>query len=286
MSSALISWRSLSTQILERRAHLARSLRVTIAALLAFAVSNLLSLRLPLWTVLTAMILTQANFGRSVKATVDYLAGTVGGAIYAGAVSVLVPHSNELSLAAVLALAVAPLALMGAIIPSFAAAPFTGALGAPGSRVRACRPDRIRRRPCAGGRDRRNRRAWRCRFSCAPARAQTLRDRGRGSGARSDSALASGLVCRAHRAASIRRRSGVSRTASAKQWCRLRRSPRKRGTSGSASSPCSRSWDLCCARCLRLRHDLVMIGRAAAAPLPDAIQERLGSPLLRGLRRA
>ena len=32
---------------------------------------------------------------------------------------------------------------------------------------------------------------------------------------------------------------------------------------------------------LRLRHDLVMIGRAAAASLPDALQERLGAPLAR-----
>jgi hypothetical protein len=32
---------------------------------------------------------------------------------------------------------------------------------------------------------------------------------------------------------------------------------------------------------LRLRHDLVMIGRAAAAPLPAALQERLGAPLAR-----
>jgi hypothetical protein len=32
---------------------------------------------------------------------------------------------------------------------------------------------------------------------------------------------------------------------------------------------------------LRLRHDLVMIGRAAAEPLPDALQERLGPPLAR-----
>ena len=84
--------------------------------------------RLPLWTVLTAIILTQANFGRSVKATLDYLVGTVGGAIYAGAVSVLVPHNSELSLAGVLALAVAPLAFLGALNPSFGSAPFTGAL--------------------------------------------------------------------------------------------------------------------------------------------------------------
>jgi hypothetical protein len=48
MGSALISWRQLRTQILQLRAHLALSLRVTITALLAFAVSNLMSLRLPL----------------------------------------------------------------------------------------------------------------------------------------------------------------------------------------------------------------------------------------------
>jgi uncharacterized membrane protein YccC len=128
MNGARIWWTWVGMQVLERRAHLALSLRVTIAALLAFAVSNMMSLKLPLWTVLTAIILTQASFGRSVKATLDYFAGTLGGAIYAGAVSVLVPHTSELSLAGVLALAVAPLALLGAINPSFGSAPFTGAL--------------------------------------------------------------------------------------------------------------------------------------------------------------
>ena len=79
MNGARIRWTWLGMQVLERRAHLALSLRVTIAALLAFEISNMMSLRLPLWTVLTAIILTQANFGRSVKATLDYLVGTVGG---------------------------------------------------------------------------------------------------------------------------------------------------------------------------------------------------------------
>jgi hypothetical protein len=40
--------------------------------------------------VLTAVILTQVTFGRSIKATLDYLAGTVGGTIYAGGVSLLI----------------------------------------------------------------------------------------------------------------------------------------------------------------------------------------------------
>jgi uncharacterized membrane protein YccC len=42
------------------------------------------------WAVLTAIILTQMSVGRSLKATIDYLAGTIGGAIYGGVVSVLV----------------------------------------------------------------------------------------------------------------------------------------------------------------------------------------------------
>ena len=62
------------------------------------------------------------------KATVDYLVGTLGGAVYAGVVAVLVPHSNDVSLAGVLALAVAPLAFLGGVYPSFSVAPLTGVL--------------------------------------------------------------------------------------------------------------------------------------------------------------
>jgi len=39
------------------------------------------------------------SFGRSLKATIDYVVGTLGGAIYAGAVAALVPHANEIALA-------------------------------------------------------------------------------------------------------------------------------------------------------------------------------------------
>ena len=46
---------------------------------------------LVLWSVLTAVIVTQSSVGRSVKATIDYLVGTLGGAIYAGAVAALIP---------------------------------------------------------------------------------------------------------------------------------------------------------------------------------------------------
>src|SRR6202050_2861940 len=70
-----------------RRAQAALSIRVTIAALVALALAQLLHLPLPLWAVLTAIIVTQMSVGRSLKATFDYLVGTLGGAIYGGGVA-------------------------------------------------------------------------------------------------------------------------------------------------------------------------------------------------------
>ena len=119
---------SLRANVHGHRVQLALSLRVTIAALASFAASELLRIPLPLWTVLTAVILTQASFGRSLKATADYLVSTICGAVYAGAIGVVVPHDNAVALTGALAIAVAPLALLAAVRPSFSAATFTGVL--------------------------------------------------------------------------------------------------------------------------------------------------------------
>jgi hypothetical protein len=115
----------LSGLIHQRRVQLALSIRVTIAALVALALAQFLQLPLPLWAVLTAVIVTQMSVGRSLKTTFDYLVGTLGGAIYGGAIGLLIPHSNEIALLAVLAIAVAPLALLAAINPRFSVAPIT-----------------------------------------------------------------------------------------------------------------------------------------------------------------
>jgi uncharacterized membrane protein YccC len=100
---------------------LALCLRVTLAAILTLLLALLVDLPLYLWAVLTAVILTQVSFGRSLKATVDYFIGTLGGVIFAGAVGVIIPHAGVFSLAAVLAAAVAPVTLLAAIRPAFAA---------------------------------------------------------------------------------------------------------------------------------------------------------------------
>jgi uncharacterized membrane protein YccC len=116
------------TLVGHHRAQLALAIRVTIAAVVSLALAKFLQLPLPLWAVMTAIIVTQMSVGRSLKATFDYLVGTLGGAVWGGAVGVLVPHSNELALLAVLAMVVAPLTLIAARNPSFSVAPVTAVI--------------------------------------------------------------------------------------------------------------------------------------------------------------
>jgi uncharacterized membrane protein YccC len=119
------AWTRISGWVVARRMQLAMGFRVMIAALLALSVALALRLHLPLWAVLTAVIVTQMSVGRSIKATSDYLMGTIGGAIYGGIIAVMFPHASETALLAVLALAVAPLAFVAAINPSLNVAPIT-----------------------------------------------------------------------------------------------------------------------------------------------------------------
>lgn len=108
-----------------RKVEMGLGIRVTAAAFAALVVAIALHLRLPLWAVLTSIIVTQMSVGRSLKATRDYLIGTIGGAIYGGAIAILVPHHGEAGLLAVLVLAVAPLAFVAAINPSLNVATVT-----------------------------------------------------------------------------------------------------------------------------------------------------------------
>jgi uncharacterized membrane protein YccC len=110
------------------RMELGLCFRVAVSAVLTLVVSHLLNLRLALWAVLTAVILTQMNVGRSLKATTDYLLGTLGGAIYAGAVGALIPHNSEIAVSGALAITLAPVALIAAANARFSAAPFTAVM--------------------------------------------------------------------------------------------------------------------------------------------------------------
>ena len=107
---------------------MALAVRIAVAAVAAYAIAVALHLMLPLWAVLTSLIVTQMSVGRSLKATRDYMLGTIGGAIYGGAIAVLIPHSGEGSLLALLVLAVTPLAFVAAINPSLNSATVTAVI--------------------------------------------------------------------------------------------------------------------------------------------------------------
>src|SRR5215470_6805422 len=107
------------------RMQLILALRVTVSALSALALAQVLHLRLPLWAVLTSLIVTQMSLGRSLKVATDYLLGTLAGVAYGGALAILIPHDSEWALFAVLALAIAPLAFIAAFKTNFNVLPIT-----------------------------------------------------------------------------------------------------------------------------------------------------------------
>ncbi|MGH6857567.1 MAG: FUSC family protein [Methylocella sp.] len=130
------AWKRLRILIWDQRLQLRLCLRVTVAALLSFILGK--SLNIPfggLWAVLTAVVVTQMSVGGSLKATIEYLIGTLGGAVYAGVIAVLIPPTNESTLLIALAIAVAPLALLAAINASFRVAPVTAVIVVVGSSV-------------------------------------------------------------------------------------------------------------------------------------------------------
>jgi uncharacterized membrane protein YccC len=121
-------WTWLVDQIRGLRVQLRLALRMSVAAVLTYILSQVLHLPLPLWAVLTSVIVTHMSVGKSLKVTLDYMEGTLGGAIYSGAVAALFPHAGPVAIAAMLAIAVAPLAVLAATSSRFAAAPFTAVM--------------------------------------------------------------------------------------------------------------------------------------------------------------
>jgi uncharacterized membrane protein YccC len=285
MSRIATFWRRLLAKVHDHRAELRLCLRVTVAALASSLLAQFLTVPLAgLWAVLTAVVVTQMSVGGSLQATIEYSVGTLGGAVYAGAIAALVPHNNELSLLFVLALAIAPLALLAAVNPNFRAAPFTAVLVVLGATI-------VHTDPIGS--------AFYRVFEVAiggitglmvsllvlPARAHALLIEAAADMldllARSLPDLVAGFTrpidaaevgrIQNSTAAAFARVDAVGAEAKREQMIHLSAQP--------DPAPLLRTL-------LRLRHDLVMIGRAAAAPLPDLFQARLGPPLARVVETA
>jgi uncharacterized membrane protein YccC len=269
-----------STRVSAYRAQMRFCLRMTIAALLAFALGQVLTIPLHgLWVVLTAVVVTQISVGGSLRATADYVIGTLGGAIYASAVAVLVPHPTPLATAGLLALTIAPLAGAAALSPSFRVAPFTAV-------IVLLISTQLREGPIEsalyrllevglGGVV-----AVAVSFVVFPDRAHGL---GLEAAARVLDQLArvlpellAGFTCKMDLLEVARIQDETGRAVAAFQAIAAEAQSERQVHLVAEPDPAPLSRTL-----LRLRHDLVILGRAGVVPLPRIVGERLAPPLAR-----
>jgi uncharacterized membrane protein YccC len=267
-----------------RRSQLRFSLRMTVAGLLALIVAQTLALPLHgLWVVLTAVVVTQMSVGGSVRATIEYMIGTLGGALYAGLIGLIFPHAAPVAQAGVLALTIAPLAFAAAMNPNFRVAPFSAVLV-------LLLSGQLGQGPIESAFTR----FWEVTLGCAmaigvsllvfPERARRL---GLEAAARILERMAKVLPellagfthpLDADEIGRIQDDLGRSVTA----FLQLAREAKRERLVAYAAEPdpgpLSRTL-------LRLRHDLVIVGRAVK-PFPGAIEQRLGPPLSRASRDA
>ena len=277
MKGVTILWRWLRTRPSLRRVHLALAVRITVAAILALVAAQQLGLPLPLWAVLTAMIVTQMSVGRSLKATGDYLAGTVGGAVYGGLVAVLLPHESELALLIVLVIAVAPLALLAAGRPNMNVVPITAI-------IILLLPGLTHASPVASALNRVLEVALGAVIglgvsfvvfpSSAHRQMRQAASRILDLQARALTALIDGLRHGLDDDELHRLQDGIGQGLGELNTVALEaeRERKARLSSQADTGPLRRTL-------LRLRHDLVMVGRAASMPLPEALAARLESRL-------
>jgi hypothetical protein len=259
------------------RTQLALAVRLAVAATAAYAIARALHLMLPLWAVLTSLIVTQMSVGRSLKATRDYMLGTIGGAAYGGAIAMLIPHSGEGGLLMLLVLVVAPLAFIGAINPSLSAATVTAVIVLLVPAMNHANPldstiDRLFE-VAVGGLT-----GLAVSFLVLPSRAigqirinaaQLLELLGAAF-----AELLAGLTRGLDNDALHRAQAGLG-TALGNLHAMGLEAERERAavlSSGPDTGPLLRTIQ-------RLRHDVVMIGRASVVPLPANVQPRLARPL-------
>ena len=278
------AWTRLRIQIRDLRPQLRLCLRVTVAALVSFVLGK--SLHIPfggVWVVLTAVVVTQMSVGGSLKATIEYFTGTLGGAVYAGVIAVLIPPTNEFALSIALAIAVAPLALLAAINASFRVGPMTAVFVVVGSSLTHAGPVELAVY-CARGRDRR--RDWsRCLVAgvsgaCSHSRNRIGRQYARSHG-RGSARAANWIYANADETAILQRQARIDQAFT--QLATIAVEATRERMAHLASEP---DTALMLRMLLRLRHDIVMIGRAAVVPLSETFQARLGPPLARAAETA
>jgi uncharacterized membrane protein YccC len=104
------------------------AIRATIAAVLSYALATLVHLPQPYWAVIASLLVIQATVGASFQFSLDWVVGTIGGAIYGSIVGWLIPHDDPAMAWLALAVALAPLAFLAAINGRYRIAPVTAVI--------------------------------------------------------------------------------------------------------------------------------------------------------------
>jgi len=227
--------------------------------------------------VLTSLIVTQASLGRSVKVASDYLIGTFAGVAYGGTLAILIPHESEWALLAVLAVAIAPLAFIASFRANFNVLPVTAIIVLLVPSMQHVSPaasalDRVLEVTVGGAV------GFVVSFLLFPARAQALTVQTAADMLElMADALSRFLEDHTRELDSAERRrihDGIA-AALAKlntTGAEAKHERNARLTSGPDTGPLLRTL-------LRLRHDIVMLGRAVGCELPAEVAAQLTPPL-------
>jgi uncharacterized membrane protein YccC len=277
------TWRHVRALAHRYRLQLILAVRVTVAALAAFVLAQVLHLRLPLWAVLTSLIVTQMSLGRSLKVASDYLVGTFLGVAYGGALAIFIPHDSEWALLGVLALAIAPLALIASFRTNFNVLPVTAVIVLLVPAMQHVSPtvsaiDRVLEVVVGGvtgfivsvlvfparGHELTTDAAASMLGLIANALSDLLKEVGRAPDPQRLRRINDGI------GAALTRLTAIGAEAEHERTARL--------TSAPDTGPLLRTL-------LRLRHDMVMLGRAVGCELPGPVAERL-APSMADIARA
>jgi uncharacterized membrane protein YccC len=109
------------------RAKLHRAVRVTVAAALAYELATRLDLPQGFWAVITAIIVMQSSVGGTLAASIERMVGTVGGAVVGAAVAVVGSWTKMPEVLELVA-AIIPLSIAASVYQSMRIAPVTAAI--------------------------------------------------------------------------------------------------------------------------------------------------------------
>jgi uncharacterized membrane protein YccC len=282
---ALAGWiRQAGERIGARGADLKLALRVTIAGVLAYAVTRFFDMPQGYWAVITAVVVMQASVGGSLKAAVERFSGTLAGAVYGGVIAAFLPHGSAVTLGISIIAALFPLALLAAIKPAFRVAPIT-------SLIMLLPPTGQAIGPLASAMDRvleitlGNIVGVVVSLLVLPARAHTLMTEAAAKVVSLNADLVSVFIDELTAGSKGRSalqkihpqiRSALKKAESAAEEAARER--RTHLTEAPDPEPLIRTL-------YRVRHDLVMIGRAASSPLPAPVLDKL-EPSLTALHEA